>query len=158
MEIIAEIAHPAEAAAEVARLNAALARSRTIPPEVADGVREISEGVTWTALARWEAIDPYLTLIVHRGVIDAQRSLEEPDNAGARDRLRVALESIRQGFAAIAETDPVGDERSPKEIVQWLAAKTEASQSALADLLGVSKQRHQIAEEKVFPAPLAEDA
>jgi hypothetical protein len=143
METIVEIAHPAEAALEVARLNAELAHRPTIPREVADGVREISEGVTQTALARWETIDPHLTLIVHRGVIAAQHALEEPADIAARDSLRVALESIRQGFAAIAETEPIGDERSPKEIVQWLAATTGASQAALADLLGVSLRHFQ---------------
>jgi hypothetical protein len=143
LETIVEIAHPAEAALEVAHLNDQLARRPTIPQEVADGVHEISAGVTQTALARWETVDPHLTLIVHRGVIAAQHALEERADVDARDRLRVALESIRQGFAAIAETEPVGDERSPKEIVQWLAATTEAPQSALADLFGVSLRHFQ---------------
>jgi uncharacterized protein (DUF2384 family) len=58
-------------------------------------------------------------------------------------RERVALESIRQSLAAIAEREPVSDERNPKQIVQWLAERTEVSQSKLADLLGVSARQLQ---------------
>lgn len=143
MQTVTEIAHPAEAAAEVARLNDRLARERTIPPGVAAGVREIAEGVTQTDLARWEAIDPSLALIVHRAVIAAQQAIEEPGSPEARDRLRVALESIRQGFAAIAEAEPAGDERSPKEIARWLAETSEVPQARLANLLGVSLRHFQ---------------
>jgi DNA-binding transcriptional regulator YiaG len=55
----------------------------------------------------------------------------------------VALESIRQSLAAIAEREPVSDERSPKQVVQWLAERTEVQQSRLADLLGVSSRQLQ---------------
>jgi hypothetical protein len=57
--------------------------------------------------------------------------------------LRVALESIRQGFAAIAESEPVSDERSSKELVHWLVQVTEVPQSRLARLIGVSTRQFQ---------------
>jgi uncharacterized protein (DUF2384 family) len=57
--------------------------------------------------------------------------------------LRVALESLRQGFAAIAESEPVADERSPKEVARWLAEKTEVPQNRLAELFGVSLRQFQ---------------
>ena len=82
-------------------------------------------------------------MIVLRSAVSAQRALEDPDSPAARDQLRVALESIRQSLAAIAEREPVSDERTPKEIVQWLAAHTEVPQARLADLLGVSARQLQ---------------
>ena len=140
---VAQIADPAEAARELARLNDRLARERRIPREVVAAVHEVAAGVTQTALARWEAVDPYLTLILHRSVIAAQEALDDPDRAAGRDRLRIALEGLRQAFAAIAESEPVGDDRSAKEIARWLAETAEVSQARLAELLGVSLRQFQ---------------
>jgi len=140
---VAQIADPAEAAREIARLNDRLAHERRIPREVVAAVHEVAAGVTQTALARWEAIDPYLTLILHRSVIAAQEALDDRDRAAGRDRLRIALEGLRQAFAAIAESEPVGDDRSAKEIARWLAETAEVSQAQLAELLGVSLRQFQ---------------
>lgn len=143
MLAVTEIARPADAAHAIARLNNRLARERTIPADVSDAVREIAAAVTQTALARWQAIDPYLALIIHRAVIQAEEAVRQAEEPAARDRLRVALESLRQGFAAIAESEPVADERSPKEVARWLAEKTEVPQHRLAELLGVSLRQFQ---------------
>lgn len=140
LDAVAEIARPADAAAELARLNALLAGERTIPEEVADAVHELAAGVAReTAMSRWEAVDPYLALVVHRSVIRAGEAVR----GGDRDELRVALESLRQAFAAIAENEPVADERSPKEIARWLTETAEVPQSRLAELLGVSLRQFQ---------------
>jgi len=144
LDTVTEIARPADAAQEIARLNNRLARARTIPAEVADGVREIAAGVAReTAISRWEAVDPYLVLIIHRAVIQAEEATRHPDELEARDQLRIALESLRQGFAAIAEGEPVSDQRSPKEIVRWLAETAEVPQVQLADLLRVGLRKFQ---------------
>lgn len=143
LEAVTEIAHPAEAARAIAELNGRLARERAIPADVCEAVREVSAGVTQTALARWQAVDPYLALIIHRAVIQAEEAVRSTDEPAARDALRVALESMRQGFAAIAESEPVADERSPKEVARWLAETTEVPQSRLAELLGVSLRQFQ---------------
>ncbi len=154
LDNLIEIANPAEAAQEIGRLNARLARERTIPDAVSAAVSEITAGVTQTALARWEAIDPYLTLIVHRAAIKAAESIRSPSDPGARDELRVALESLRQGLSAIAESEPIDDQRSSKEIARWLAETAEVPQNKLADLLGVSLrqfQRWMSAQERAHP-------
>ena len=134
---------PAAAAAEIQRLNDRLAAAPTIRPDVAAEVRAIVAGVEETQLHRWEAIDPYHAVVVLHSAISAQRALERPDAPAGRDQLRVALESIRQSLAAIAEREPVSDERSPKEIVGSLAAWTEVPQARLAELLGVSARQLQ---------------
>jgi uncharacterized protein (DUF2384 family) len=143
LDSIADLSEPATAAEEIQRLNDRLAGERTIPAEIADAVRELAAGVDQTNLRRWEAIDPHHAVIVLYSAVSAQRALEDPESPAARDQLRVALESIRQSLAAIAEREPVSDERNPKQIVQWLAERTEVSQSKLADLLGVSARQLQ---------------
>ena len=132
LDTITDLSKPAEAAAEIQRLNDQLAAERTIPPAIAAAVKEIATGIEETNLRRWETVDPTHAVIVLRSAVSAQLAVEEPDSPAARDQLRVALESIRQSLAAIAEREPVSAERTPKQIVQWLAARTEVPQVRLA--------------------------
>lgn len=143
LDTIADLSQPQAAAGEIQRLNDRLAGERAIPVEIADAVRELAAGVDQTNLRRWEAIDPNHAVIVLHSVVSAQRALEDPNSPAARDQLRVALENIRQSLAAIAEREPVSDVRNPKQVVQWLAERTEVSQSKLANLLGVSARQLQ---------------
>jgi uncharacterized protein (DUF2384 family) len=143
LESIADLSQPAAAAVEVQLLNDRLAREQTIPEDVAAAVREIAEGLDQTNLSRWEMIDPTHAVIVLHSAVSAQRALEECEAPAARDQLRIALESIRQSLAAIAEREPVSDERRPKQVVQWLAETTEVPQARLAELLGVSARQLQ---------------
>src|SRR2546421_3767638 len=143
LEAVTEIARPAEAAQVLARLNNRLAHEATIPPDICRAVGEVATGVTRTALTRWQGVDPYLSLVIHRAVIQAEEAVRDPDDPAARDSLRIALESMRQGFASIAESQPVADERSPKEIARWLAERTEVPQNRLAELFGVSLRQLQ---------------
>ena len=143
LETITDLRRPADAAAEIQRLGDELAGQRTIPAELEDAVREIAAGVDQTNLQRWEMIDPRHAVVVLHSALSAQRAIEEPKSPAARDQLRVALESLRQSLAAIAEREPVSDERSPKQIIQWLAGRTEVPQARLAELLGVSARQLQ---------------
>jgi hypothetical protein len=142
-DAIADLSEPEAAASEIQRLNDRLAAERAIPAGIADAVRKLVAGVDQTNLRRWEAIDPHHAVIVLHSAVSAQRALVDPDSSAGRDQLRVALESIRQSLAAIAEREPVSDERTPKQIMQWLAARTEVSQPTLADLIGVSARQLQ---------------
>jgi DNA-binding transcriptional regulator YiaG len=143
LETITDLSQPAAAAAEIQRLNDSLASEPTIPPAIGATVRELALGIEEINPRRWETVDPTHAVIVLRSAVSAQLALQEPDSPAARDQLRIALESIRQSLAAIAEREPVSGERTPKEIVQWLAARTEVSQSRLAELLGVSARQLQ---------------
>jgi hypothetical protein len=138
-ETIVELSDPAAAAAEVAAINQHLARVRRIPRSIERAVHDIALGVNGTTLAEWEAVDPRHALIVYRGVVAAQAAVDQRDRNG----LRVALETIRQGLASIAERQPVSDDRSPKELVQWLVGVTEVPHARLARLLGVSLRQFQ---------------
>jgi DNA-binding transcriptional regulator YiaG len=143
LESIVDLSQPDAAAAEVQRLNDKLSVEPTIPAEIVDAVRDLAAGVDRTNLRRWEAIDPRHAVIVLHSAVSAQRALEDPDSPAARDQLRLALENIRQALAAIAEREAVSDDRTPKQIVQWLAERTEVSQARLAELLGVSARQLQ---------------
>jgi hypothetical protein len=153
------LAGPEGAAAEIGRLNDRLAAHATIPPDIADAVRSVAAAVEQTALPRWESVDPHHALIVLSASLAAQRAVDDPESPDARDRLRVALESIRQSLTAIAEREPIADERSPKELVRWLIDATEVPQGRLAELLGVSQRQFQRWASASEPAePEAEDA
>lgn len=143
LDPILELSRPAEAAAEIHALNDRLARERLISADVAEAVEAIVEALLDADLRSWHAIDPHHAVIVLRSAMSAQRAARDRRSQASRDVLRVALESIRQSLAAIAEREPVGDERSPKALVQWLAERAEVSQARLAELLAVSPRQLQ---------------
>jgi hypothetical protein len=143
LEHVSHLAEPAAAAAEVQALNNRLALEPTIPEAIAAEVRELAGALERIEPWRWQAIDPHHAVILLRSTLSAQRAVEQPGDTAARDQLRIALESIRQSLAAIAEREPVSDERTPKEVVQWLAERTEVPQARLAELLGVSARQLQ---------------
>ena len=134
-----DLARPAEAAAAVDALNDRLAAEAEVPADVGRDVARLALGVRATPIERWTAADPYLALLVHRAVLDAQAAVEE----GARDALRIALERLGHALAALGEAEAVGDERTPKELARWLVATVEVPQRDLADLLGVELRRFQ---------------
>jgi DNA-binding transcriptional regulator YiaG len=137
------ISSPAETAREISRLNQELAAQTGITDAVSGAVHQVAAGVVeQSAIEYWETIDPYLALMVHRAVIQAEEAIRR-DDAVSRDQLRIALESLRQGFASLAENEPVGDARTPKEIARWLADTAEVPQNRLAELLGVSHRQFQ---------------
>ena len=132
----------ADAAADVARLNDRLAAFEAIPEDVVPDVHGLA-GAVLAPAERWHAIDPEIALRIHRAVIDALEAVHERETQDARDRLRIALERVRQGLSAIDEIEPVSDERSTKELTAWLLETTEVSQARLAKLLGVSLRQVQ---------------
>ena len=96
-----------------------------------------------TAAARWEAIDPDLTLIIHRAVIQAEDAVRRAGEPGARDRLRVALESSARASRRSPRASRSPTSGSAKDVVRWLADTTEVPQNRLAALLGVSLRQFQ---------------
>jgi hypothetical protein len=134
-----DLARPVAAAAAVDSLNDLLALEAHVPAGFGEEVARLSSAVRATPLERWTAADPYLALLVHRAVLDAQAAVED----GARDALRIALERLSHALAALGEAEEVGDGRTPKELARWLASVVEVPQRDLADLLGVDLRRFQ---------------
>jgi hypothetical protein len=136
---VLDLARPVAAAAVVDALNDRLAGERGVPADVGEAVGALTAAVRATPLDRWTAADPYLALLVHRAVLDAQAAVDEE----ARDGLRVALERLSHALAALGEAEEVGDARTPKEVARWLAGAVEVPQRDLAELLGVDLRRFQ---------------
>ena len=134
-----DLSRPQAASAAVDALNDRLARSGRVPREVASGVGALADAVRATPLERWVAADPYLALLVHRSVLDAQAAAESRD----RDALRLALERAGHALAALAEAEAVGEGRPVKELARWLAETVDAPQRDVAALLGVDLRRFQ---------------
>jgi len=142
LETIRDLSRPAEAADELHELSMRLAAFTAIPPEIQEPVRELTDAVDG-ARGRWASIDPHYTEILLRATLSAQIALVEPGLPESRDRLRMALDGLAAAFDAIAEQEPVSDDRTGKELVTWLAEHTEVSQAELARLLGVSPRQFQ---------------
>jgi hypothetical protein len=136
---VLDLARPAAAASAVDALNDRLAGEPRIPGDAAAAVAALATAVRATPLERWTAADPYLALLVHRAVLDAQAAVDDD----ARDALRIALERLSHALAALGEAEQVGDARSPKELARWLASAVEVPQRDLAELLGVDLRRFQ---------------
>jgi hypothetical protein len=139
---IRNLSRPAEAASELHELSMELAYQETIPPEIQERVRELT-GAVDAQRASWGRVDPYYVEIVLRATLSAQIALMEPDLSDSRLRLRMALDSLAQAFASIAEDQLVSDDRTGKELVAWLVATTEAPQAQVAQLIGVSPRQFQ---------------
>lgn len=142
LQTIRDLSRPAEAASELHELSMELAYHETIPPEIQERVRELTDAVD-SQRASWGRVDPYYVEIVLRATLSAQIALMEPDLPDSRLRLRMALDSLAQAFASIAEDQPVSDDRTGKEVVAWLVAATEAPQAQIAQLIGVSPRQFQ---------------
>ncbi len=136
---VLDLARPAAAAGAVDALNDRLASEPGVPAGVGAAVGALGAAVRATPLDRWTAADPYLALLVHRAVLDAQAAVDEE----GRDALRIALERLSHALAALGEAEEVGDARSPKELARWLAGAVEVPQRDLAELLGVDLRRFQ---------------
>ena len=138
-EVALDLARPAEAAAAVDAVNDRLADEPRVPPSTAAEVAALADAVRATPLERWTAADPYLALLVHRAVLDAQAAVDAAD----RDGLRIALERLGHALAALGEAEEVGDARTPKELARWLVAAVDVPQRDLAALLGIDLRRLQ---------------
>ena len=134
-----DLADPAAAARAVDALNDTLAGSTRVAAPVTAGVVALADAVRATPLERWVAADPYLALLVHRSVLDAQAAAEARD----RDALRLALERAGHALAALGEAEEVGEARPVKELARWLAETVDAPQRDVAALLGVDLRRFQ---------------
>ena len=142
LQTIRDLSRPAEAASELHELSMRLSAFTTIPPEIQEPVSEVTDAVDG-ARGRWSSIDPHYIEILLRATLSAQIALMEPGLPESRDRLRMALDGLAAAFDAIAEQEPVSDDRTGKELITWLAEHTEVSQADLARLLGVSPRQFQ---------------
>lgn len=120
-----------------------LGRTDTVPSEIEDLVRSL--GKTLAALSRRElaSVDPYLVVALQGGALQTLLGLEIDDSAERRRQLRIGLERMRQALRDVDEGEAVGEDRTDKEVVKWLAETLDAPNAAIAELVGTSPRSFQ---------------
>lgn len=129
---------PGQAARRFAELNHALASKRTISAQFADAVDQALRNLIESDRRLWKTADADLVTPLLLAVYEAQRTVSHRRHVDARDDLRIALASISQSLALIAEEEPVARHRSGRELARWLAEIPQLSQQEIAEVLGVS--------------------
>lgn len=129
---------PAAIEEEIRAKNLRLARESEISEDLRLYLEQLADNVAALTGGASTDIDPYLLLAAQAALIRALRLLDSDDPATARREMRTRLEQMRQVFRDIAEGGPLYEDKSAREIAQWLAAVLNAPQGSLAELLGVS--------------------
>jgi hypothetical protein len=132
-----DIEHPELAAHEIGEANRLLAEQKDVPESVRDVVREVAENVEHLGDHEIAHIDPYLVIALQRATLAARNALDSDDASHERRRLRVALEQVRHTLRDLAESRPVADDRSAKEVAHWMSDVLGVSAARIAGVLGV---------------------
>ena len=120
---------PGQAARRFAELNHALASKGTISAQFADAVDQALRNLIESDRRLWKTADADLVTPLLLAVYEAQRTVGHRRHVDARDDLRIALASISQSLALIAEDEPVARHRSGRELAHWLAVCSLASRA-----------------------------
>lgn len=116
-----------------------LATSAVVPPEVEALVDSLDERVHARAPeVAFATVDPFLAEGLLGGVIVCLKALRHDDEVRARRDLRIGLEQVRQALRDALDEQAVHIDRTPKELVLWLADTTSVPQADLAEVLGVA--------------------
>jgi hypothetical protein len=132
-----KIEHPAVVAHEIGEANERLGREKTTPESVRSLVRDVAASVEHLGDTEIAAFDPYLVIALQRATLAARNALDSADAAQERRRLRVALEQIRHALRDLAESQPIADERSAKEIARWMLDILGVPAGRIAGVIGV---------------------
>lgn len=136
-----DLRHPRQLQARLADVNDALALQREAPESVRELVRELAGALADPEAAqRFAGADPYLVNELGRSALGAMLALDEADPAMERRQVRVRLEQMRHVLRDMAEQEPVSEERTAKQVAQWLVGATSVSQRELAGLVGVGER------------------
>ncbi len=143
IQTLVDLTDPGEVAAEISRINLMVSRQAEVPDQAWKLVDDIASSLDDLAVARWQAIDPYLLAVFLRGFAEVTGAMARRGTVDARRRLRLGLERMRHALEEIAETAPISDERPAKEVVRWLYRTVPVPQQELASILGVDRRKLQ---------------
>jgi hypothetical protein len=138
-----DLRHPEIVAHEIGEANIRLSRERETPPSVVELVEGVADAIAAGDDDEAALVNPWLWIKLQSAAIRAQSAIreEEPDR---RRQLRLALEQMRFLFARIADREPIGEDRSAREVALWLDSKlASVSQPRKAELLHVSSRTYQ---------------
>jgi len=121
------------------RLKAAndrLGRSEEVDEDVREVVQNLADEIRRIPQEDLYRHDPYLVIALQQGALAAMRGIQDTEKIRARRQLRVALEQMRHALRDLQDEEPVVEDRTTKEIVQWLDKALDVPQAQLAQLLG----------------------
>jgi uncharacterized protein (DUF2384 family) len=138
--------------------GAVLAVSSTVPPEVETALRDLSDALPADPESLGAA-DPYLISALYASTMKGLEALNDDDPSARRRELRIPFERARQTLRGLLADEPVMDDRSAKEISQWLMANGEIPRIELARVLGISEGTlRRWANPEASASPRAEEA
>jgi hypothetical protein len=117
--------------------GAAIAVSDTVPPESESALRALV-GALPADPESLGAADPYLVSALYASTMKGLDALSDQDPALRRRELRIPFERARQALRGLLAEEPVMDDKSAKEIAQWLVDQEEIPRTDLARVLKVS--------------------
>jgi hypothetical protein len=138
-----DIRQPAVIAHELGEANTRLAKERETPTSIVGLVEEVADAIAGGDDVEAAQINPWLWIKLQSAAMRAQSALRE-DDPDRRRQLRLALEQMRFLFARIADREPIGEDRTARDVAFWLDAKlSSVSQPRKAELLRVSPRTYQ---------------
>ena len=150
-----DIRQPAMVAHALGEANAQLSRDRETPASVVGLVADVADAIAGGDDDEAAQVNPWLWIKLQSAAIRAQSALREED-PHRRRQLRLALEQMRFLFARIADREPIGEDRSAREVARWLdTTLASVSQPRKAELLKVSPRTYQrwvSKQERVHPS------
>lgn len=120
------------------RLKAAndrLGRTEEVDQEVTAVIQDLADDIRQIPQEDLHRHDPYLVIALQQGALAAMRGIQESNKTRARRQLRIALEQMRHSLRDLQDEEPVVEDRTTKEIVQWLDQALDVPQAQLALLL-----------------------
>lgn len=123
--------------------NLALAGRRDVPDGIERLVTRIATDVMNMSPEEVTAVDPYLLLSLHQGVLLARFALDLNNQVRKRALLRVALEKMRQAARDVVEGIPTNEDQPIKEVARWLVEILDVPQADIADALSVNPRTFQ---------------
>ena len=138
-----DLEQPSIVARELGHANRRLAREPETPGAVVGLVEDVTDAIATGDEHQMAAVNPWLWIQLQGAALRAQAALRD-DDPGRREKLRLAIEQMRFLFARIAERQPIGEDRPPRELAQWLERTLPSvSQQRKAALLRVSPRTYQ---------------
>jgi hypothetical protein len=138
-----DIRQPAVVARALGEANSRLSKERETPASVVGLVEDVAGAIAAGDEVEAALVNPWLWIKLQSAAIRAQSAIREED-PDRRRQLRLALEQMRFLFARIADREPIGEDRAPRDVALWLDSKlASVSQPRKAALLHVSPRTYQ---------------
>lgn len=130
--------------ARVDSAQRSMTTARTVPAEVALLIDDVADQLDRQLLPTGlDSVDPYLGQALFAAALAGEKGLRAADEEQRRQRVRLALERMRQALRDLVDEAPTHETVAAKSVAQWLDHVVSVPQAELAALLGVSPRTWQ---------------